>query len=130
MSIFCSLSSIEIIPQPGVLPELGEPLKDLGGHLNPQGRYCFASGTGPWGVFSTETQQSQSVEREHGAAWSLPQENTNPLKKEYPNISIPTASVAPTLGSSFRPLSWARPPRGRKKHPEPARDSGVRSSSL
>ena len=30
-------------------------------------------GAGPWGVFSTETQQSQSARwREHGAAWGLP----------------------------------------------------------
>lgn len=63
------LEQHEIIPQPGVLPELGEPLNEPGGHPGPSGLYCFAAqGQAPGG---SSPQKPSKINQSDGVSMGL-----------------------------------------------------------
>ena len=104
------LEQHEIIPRPGVLPDLGEPLKKPSGHPGASGRYCFAAqGQAPGGSSPqkpSKVNQPDGVSMGlHGAASrkTLTVQQRNIQTSQYPQQRGRHARFP------FRTLSWARP---------------------
>lgn len=63
------LEQYEIIPRPGVLPDLGEPLKEPSGHPGASGCYCFAAqGQAPG---ESSSQKPSKVNQPDGVSMGL-----------------------------------------------------------